>query len=58
MNSYPDPNHQYVGFRDALNDVAVHDDNNCPLNNKKKPTNVDTPINKGANHVITESTLT
>ena len=26
MDSYPDPNHQYVGFRDALNDVAVHDD--------------------------------
>jgi hypothetical protein len=26
MDSYPDPNHQYVGFHAALNDVAVVDD--------------------------------
>jgi hypothetical protein len=27
MDSYPDLNHQYVGFRAALNDVAQNDDN-------------------------------
>jgi hypothetical protein len=26
MDSYPDPNRQYVGFRAALNNVALNDD--------------------------------
>lgn len=39
----------------TLHSRTTHRD--CPLNNKKTTTNVQTPINKGAHHVITESTV-